>query len=218
MRSFALFIALALVASACGGGEAVDTTTTSSLVTTTSAVVSTTIPEATTTTAAATTTTLPPVTTTTAPRYLVPIPWAFPSVFGASGDPHGSGCSLAGDALTDGVWFGYAEGVGGGKITFDLACYFTGPAAVAAAAADGEEAVDFYIRNQNPKVFSVAISPLAQVFYIPEDSEDVLAPEPIAVTSWPTPASFLECPGTFCGVWLYVNGGEATGIVEMYQP
>ena len=43
--------------------------------------------------------------------------------------------------------------------------------------------------------------------------------EMIPVVGWPpTPGAFLECPGEFCAVWLYVNGGVATGIVEQYLP
>lgn len=215
MALFRLVVALSLVLSACGGAETVDSTTTVALATSQA---STTTAETTTTTAAGTATSTAAVTTTTAPLYLVPIPWQFPAVFGAAGDPHGSGCVVAGDVLPDGVWFGYAEGVASGVITFDLACYFTGAAAEAEAIADGEEAFDNYIRNQNPKTFPVSISPLAQVFYIDATSEDVLAPELIPLSSWPTAESYMDCPGEFCGVWLYVNGGQATGIVEMFQP
>lgn len=216
MTSLRLALVLTLVLAACGDPETVDTTTTTPASTTSEA--TTTTPAETPTTGAETTTTAG-VTTTTAPLYLVPIPWEFPAVFGTSGDPHGSGCVVAGGVLPDGLWFGYAEAVGGGVITFDLACYFTGAAAEAAATADGAEAFDNYIRNQNPMTFPVPISPLAQVFYIDATPSDAgFFPQPIAVASWPTAASYLPCPGELCGVWLYVNGGQATGVVEMFQP
>ncbi|MEX2323162.1 MAG: hypothetical protein WEA29_05260 [Acidimicrobiia bacterium] len=211
-----LSLVLSLVLAACGG---TGTTGTSTTVASTTSEATTTVPEDTTTTAAEATTTTAGVTTTTAPLYVVPIPWEFPAVFGASGDPHGSGCVVEGGLLPDGLWFGYAEAVGGGVITFDLACYFTGAAAEAEATADGTEVFDNYIRNQNPMTFPVPISPLAQVFYIDATLSDAgFFPQPIAVSSWPTAASYLPCPGEFCGVWLYVNGGQATGVVEMFQP
>ena len=49
----------------------------------------------------------------------------------------GSGCSPPGDVLPDGIWFGFAEAVEGGVITFDLGCYFSEPAASVAAAHTG---------------------------------------------------------------------------------
>jgi hypothetical protein len=140
----------------------------------------------------------------------------FPDVFGADGDPHGSGCVVGGDVLPAGVWFGFAEAVGGGSIGFDLACFFTGDAAAAAATADGEEVMDFYIRNQNPRVYTVPIAATAEVWYV--DMITGPDPAPIPLASWPTADSSVPCPGDHCAVWLYVNGGTATGIVEQYLP
>ncbi|MBI5157157.1 MAG: hypothetical protein HZA58_03995 [Acidimicrobiia bacterium] len=217
-RSATLLLTLLLLAAGCGDDEGA-TTVTSPISTT--AVTTTTVAP---TTTAATTTTAP---TTTAPTTMATTTMAttlyqidptdfFPDVFGAPGDPHGSGCVVGADVLPAGVWFGFAEAVSGGVITFDLACFFTGDAAVAAATADGEEAFDFYVRNQNPKVYSVPISPTAQVYYV--DMITGPEPTPIAVSSWPTADSFTTCPGEYCPVWLYVNGGVATGIVEQYLP
>ncbi|HAX81443.1 MAG TPA: hypothetical protein DCY40_02605 [Actinobacteria bacterium] len=140
----------------------------------------------------------------------------FPDVFGVSGDPHGSGCVVGADVLPAGVWFGFAKAYGGGTITFDLACFFTGAAAAAAATADGEEVMDFYIRNQNPKLYTVPVSPSAEVWYV--DMIGGPEPTPIPLASWPTSDSYSMCPGDHCPVWLYVNGGAATGIVEQYLP
>lgn len=217
-RSATLLLTLLLLAAACGDDEAATTATspTSTTAVTTTTAATTTAPTTTTaaTTTAATTTMAP---TTTAPTlYQIDPTDFFPEVFGAPGDPHGSGCVVGADVLPAGVWFGFAEAVSGGVITFDLACFFTGDAAVAAATADGEEAFDFYVRNQNPKVYSVPISPTAQVYYV--DMITGPEPTPIAVSSWPTADSFTTCPGEYCPVWLYVNGGVATGIVEQYLP
>ena len=39
-------------------------------------------------------------------------------------------------------------------------------------------------------------------------------------TEWPPDweRAYAECPGEFCGVWLYVNDGVVTEIVEQYVP
>jgi hypothetical protein len=120
--------------------------------------------------------------------------------------------------LPAGVWFGFARAVAGGAISFDLACFFTGAAGIAAATEDGEIGydLDFYIRNKNPKLYNVPISPSAQVYYV--DMTGGPEPAPIALASWPTAASYVPCPGEYCAVWLYVNGGSASGIVEQYLP
>ena len=209
MKRSATLMALVLLVAACGDDDATSETTT-----TTSPVTTTTAPPATTTTAVATTTTAAP--TPTLPPFESDPANLFPPVFGDPGDPHGSGCVVDGDALTAGVWFGFAESVADGVITFDLACFFTGPAAVAAATADGEIGfdLDFYIRNQNPRVFTVPIDGSAEIWIVDGTTiESVLLAGP-----WPSAGSYLECPGEFCAVWLYVNGGVATGIVEQYLP
>jgi hypothetical protein len=143
-----------------------------------------------------------------------------PRVLGDPGDPNGSGCSPPGDVLPDGIWFGFAEVVTGGEITFDLGCYFSEPAASAAAAEDGYGDVEegFYVRNQNPKVFAVPIAPTAQAWWIDGAPGATKFPQAISLESWPSPDSYLPCPGDSCAVWLYVNGGSATGIVEQFLP
>ena len=118
--------------------------------------------------------------------------------------------------LTDGIWFGFAEGISPGMITFDLACFWTGAAAEAKALEDGEESFDFYIRNNNPTNRQVLIAGSARVWYL-DATGDITLIE-IAPNQWPHPSSYLLCPGEYCSVWLYVNGGQATGIVEQYLP
>jgi hypothetical protein len=135
-------------------------------------------------------------------------------VFGTSGDPHGSGCAPPGDVLPDGVWFGYAEAVSGAVITFDLACYFTGQAALAVSGPDCDtEFGEYCVRNVNPKTFTITIDPNADVYYI-EPSWNIAQ---VAASAWPVSGSYLTCPGTRCGVWVYINGGVATGVVEMFE-
>lgn len=227
-QALSTIVVVALLAAACGDDAAGNATTTPSGSTTAAAV--TTAP---TTTAATSTTVAPATTTTLAVTTTAPIVFAVgdlsipPPVLGSAGDPHGSGCVIGDtDVLPDGIWMGFAEAVSfpagaAGTITFDLACYFSGAAADAAANADyggtagAEEG--FHIRNQNPKSFAVQVSPEAEVYSI-DAAGPTWFPEPIPLSSWPSPSSWLPCPGETCAVWLFVNGGAATAIVEVFLP
>ena len=41
----------------------------------------------------------------------------------------------------------------------------------------------------------------------------------ISFDEWPQEGiTYVECPGDFCGVWLYLNDGLITEIVEQYTP
>lgn len=240
MKRLALLVlVLGILVAACGDDSTFTTPTASS---TTGAIepTSTTGPETTTTTSepptsteptavttsTTTTTTAPTTTTTTAPEtvYLVDTTDFFPDPFPGSGGAHGSGCVTPGfDALPNGVWFGFAEGVGGGNITFDLACFYTGPAACTAQIDDGfvtdpADCLDFWVRNNVAATFAVPLAPGARVWYVDMTSGDVTSPAEIPLADWPTPDSFQDCPGNHCSVWLYVNGGRVTGIVEQYLP
>lgn len=226
-RALATVVGLAMLVAACGDDAAGDPTTT---VPGSTAAPVTTAPA---TTVAASTTVAPATTTTLAVTTTAPIVFALgslespPPVLGAAGDPNGSGCVIGDvDVLPDGIWMGFAEAVsfpagGTGTITFDLACYFSGAAADAAANADygGTDGAEegFYIRNQNPKVFTVAVSRVAEVYYI-DAAGPTWFPEPIPLSSWPSASSWLPCPGETCAVWLYVNGGVATTIREEFLP
>jgi len=143
----------------------------------------------------------------------------FPPPYPGSLDAHGSGCVVpGGPLLPDGVWFGFAETLSSGTIGFDLACFYTGAIAVTKAAEDGVEAFDFYVRNNNPNIYPVPIAATARVWYVNMTSPDVSIPAEIPLAAWPHPDSFVSYPCEYCPVWLYVNGGEATGIVEQYLP
>jgi len=142
----------------------------------------------------------------------------FPDPLGTPEDGHGSGCVHDPGVLSDGMWFGFVEAIGGGSVTFDMGCFFTGPAAVDAANADGEEAFDFYIRNQNPMTYSVPVDSSGTAYWL--DLTGDLTPQPIPMTDWPVPydPNYQTCPDDFCSVWLYVNGGVVTELIEQYLP
>ncbi|MCB2223530.1 MAG: hypothetical protein KQH83_05070 [Actinobacteria bacterium] len=227
MRRIALLLtALALVAAACGDDVLGDGSTTAA---------PTTVPPTTeappTTGTAPTTTTLPPTTVTTAPPETTTTeaapPLAYPIGDGqhlpdplpGSNQAHGSGCVVPGGSmtLTDGIWFGFATTHAGGEIGFDLACFFTGQAAIDAATEDGEEAFDFYIRNNNPTIRQVPLPPDARVLSI-DDPGGPVPPFEVTGAEWPVGNGFVACPGPYCAVWLYVNDGVVTGLVEQYLP
>lgn len=209
---------LLLVSPACGGGTAAESTTTTAPPTTV------TIPPTTTSEAATTTPTQPPITTTVASSTTAPVPFFSVAGYGMFPDPlltpadgHGSGCAPPGDVLPAGMWFGFARAVSSGDLTFDLACFFTGDAAVAAATADGEEAIDFYIRNKNPKLFTVPLDPTGTAYWLDATASDI-TPLPIAMGDWPVGGGYTPCPGEYCPVWLFVNDGEVTELLEQYLP
>jgi hypothetical protein len=216
-RSFPAVVVLLVLAAACGDDAADTTSTTSTVPPPTTTVAPTTVP---------TTTPPPPITTTTVEGttttaagvlYSVALNGLFPDPLPGSDQAHGSGCAPPGDGLPDGVWFGFAEGADDGAVTFDLACFWTGAAAQAEAAADGEEAFDFYIRNINPKTFAVPLDLGGTAYWIDASGSDT-TPKPIAMTAWPVGGGYTPCPGEFCAVWLFVNEGVATELVEQYLP
>jgi hypothetical protein len=118
------------------------------------------------------------------------------------------------------MWFGFVEGIGGGSVTFDLACFYTGAAGWAAAAADGEMGydLDFYISNQVATTRSVPLDSGGTAYWL--DATGDLTPLAIPMTDWPKPwpPDYQVCPAEFCSVWLFVNGGEVTELLEQYLP
>jgi hypothetical protein len=143
-----------------------------------------------------------------------------PDPLPGSDGAHGSGCVVEDDSLPDGVWFGFATTADGGAIDLDLACMWTGEAAVAAAAENGEEAASFfYIRNRSPQTYTVPVAPHARVWWLDGSVIDIV-PTEIPAGEWPGPAeiSYLDCPGQSCSIWISVEGGEAAEIIEQYLP
>jgi len=236
MRTLAaLFVVLAIAAcDSSGGGQDTAAPATSTAVESTvppsTIVVTTSTTVAPTTTAASTTTVLsPPPTlapTTTAPTttttsggpYVVGTPELYPGAPRPGSDgAGGSGCAPGAGPLPDGVWFGYIGAIGPTSVDFDLACLYTGDIAIAKGAEDGVEVdIDYYIRNNNPALRTVPVATGGIVYEIEATTIDFLT---VAFADWPVdPAGFIACPSDWCGVWLFVNGGEVTEILEQYFP
>lgn len=229
MRAQILTVAasIALLLAACTSATddmtASAPTSTEADATSTSATPSTTVPPATqapaTTTTMAPTTTAPITTTTTIiyrpdpPLTLYPA-GSLPGSDGAAG----SGCSPGAGPLPNGVWFGLAVGIEPDRIEFDLSCIYFGEIAYSEGAADGEEVNnDFYIRNQNPALRSVPlVDPPVWTLGQFDGSGELFEVDYI---DWPVPGpTYTQCPGEWCTVWLYVNDGIVTDIVEQYIP
>jgi hypothetical protein len=144
-----------------------------------------------------------------------------PDPLPGSDDAAGSGCTPGPGTLPDGVWFAMAEEITADGISFDLACFFFGDAANAAAAEDGVEEIpvpnDYYIRNQVDTLRSMPVPATAVVHTLGVSIDDGF--ETITYSTWAEQEDgFLICPGQSCLVWLYVNGGRVTEIVEQYIP
>lgn len=188
-----LIISLALV-TACGGADATETTT------------STTPP--TTTTTAPTTSTQPSTTTTTE----TPTTTATDTNDLADG----SGCQPGDGPLPDGVWFGIVTSRSEDSLEFDLACWFSGDAAIQASAEDGEESPppnDYYVRNSNPETRVVPLGENLEVVFYPDGDPNNV--DNIDYDDW---AGLVEVRGYVLGVWLKVEDAAITEIQEQWVP
>jgi hypothetical protein len=166
---------------------------------------------ATTTTIAPTTTTTRVTTTTSGPesppsgRYEVDIPqYQIPSQPRSNGY-YGSGCSPGSGPLPDGIWFGHIEGASESAIDFDLICF---------APPDATTEGSGRITNSSTVLRQVPVEPSAMVYGIDDDGHWRLVPYP----AWyPNPGNEIFCPPSGCwDVWLYVNDGAVTEIVQLW--
>lgn len=130
----------------------------------------------------------------------------------------GSGCTPPStDALPDGRWYGLVDEAGEGQVVFDLACWFSGTAAVVASAEDGEESPppnDYYVRNVNDLLRTVSVDPAAPVTWYPGggDPNDVVK---VAYDEWRVDRA---ARGFQFGVWLVVEDEVITAIEEQWVP
>ena len=216
----AIALLVLVLLSGCAGS--VDSTTTTTAATSTSVAPETTASAPTTTTAptiavAPTTPTVPTTTTSRGP-YEVGVPEFYPlSALPGSDGASGSGCSPGAGALPDGVWFGYVLAKSAADIDFDLSCFYFGDIAYTKGAEDGEEVNnDYYVRNINPTLRAIPVAPAAAVWEIETGSVGFLN---VPFSGWPVdPAGYIACPSDWCGVWLFVNGGDVTEILEQFVP
>lgn len=193
-------ISLLLVAACAGSSDVTETTV--PLVTVTSPATSTTATSVTSSTTSTTTV----VTTGTSPSTTQP------------DGPSGSGCT-PGNAVTlpEGEWFGTVVSATENGIEFDLACWFTGESAVEAAAEDGAESPppnDYYVRNDNPQIRSLPVSPDTEVTWYPRPGD----PTSEVVVAFPDWVEGVRARGLGFGAWLDVIDGEVVRIREQWVP
>jgi hypothetical protein len=132
-------------------------------------------------------------------------------------EAEGSGCTPGGGDLPDGEWFGYLVETSPSALEFDLACWFTGEAAIRAAEEDGAESPppnDYYVRNVNPVIRNVAVAAQTSVVWYP----DLGDPTSEATVSFPDWLVAIEDRGVMPGVWLEVDGGQVLSIHEQWVP
>jgi hypothetical protein len=154
-----------------------------------------------------TTTTVPAGTTTTA----VP-----PTTLDAGLAPERSGCTPGTDQLPDGEWYVVLVDFDSDGITYDLACWFIGDAAIAASAEDGEESPppnDYYVRNENELVRELAVASDVPVTWYPSGD-----PNDVGQGSFSDWVEFLDTRPYFLGIWVIISSGEVTEIVEQWVP
>ncbi len=189
-----------ILMTSCGGSTEAGTTTTIGVEPTTTSTAS---PGTTTTTPTGTTTVTSGETTTTSSA----------NVDG----PEGPGCTPDSDGtLPEGHWFGFVVSTAVDSIEFDLACWFSGQAAIDAATEDDEESPppnDYYVRNQNELTRTVVVWSDADVLFYP--TGDPTSETHGTFEEW---TDAVSGRGYVFGVWLDVIDGEATAITEQWVP
>jgi hypothetical protein len=135
----------------------------------------------------------------------------------------GSGCEPGGAALPDGAWFGYATAWDANGIEFDLACFYIGEGAAAQARMHNDESPppnDFYVVNDNIATRRVAASADA-VAYRLTSSDGPVGLERTTfgdLAAHAGPSNLVSCPGPTCPVWIFVNRGRVTEVMQQYFP
>jgi len=128
----------------------------------------------------------------------------------------GSGCKPGSGPMPEGEWFGLVTSRSDASLEFDLACWFTGDAAIQASAEDGEESPppnDYYVRNSNPATREVAVGEGVEVVFFPDGD-----PTNETVVDYDAWAGLVAARGYELGVWLMVEDGAITEIREQWVP
>lgn len=180
----------------------------------------------TTTTQPAPDTTAPPAATTLPPAPVTTSPPAPPGPSALGQGPtltesaaSGAGCTPpSGAVLPDGWWFGYRRSSvrAGAAFDFDLACFYYG--AIGGKKAHEEDPVnnpteepvpnDVYISNRNTAVRSLSVAPAAELVCIDMNA---------GINAYEQQPR-CPSPGADWAIWVRIEGGTATRIVEQFQP
>lgn len=126
--------------------------------------------------------------------------------------PDGSGCTPGERSLRDGRWFGFAQVTYPDSLDFDLACRFSDENASLAQVEDGESPLvydDYFIRNNNPAIRTLAVNPDVPVAWHPRGDP---RPEQTVYAQW------ADQGNRYFGIWITIEGGQVTGINEQWGP
>ncbi|HEX7590041.1 MAG TPA: hypothetical protein VF362_03585 [Demequinaceae bacterium] len=159
--------------------------------------------------ATATTTTTTTTTTTAAHVWVFGDEWTHTSASGAQG----SGCAPGAGKFPDGAWFGFAKSWSTSQIAFDLACWYSGAAGEAQAAAHGTEFTnDYFVTNDNTTVRLVTVAgdiPAKKAAW----DDGVFKLSQVMVDPGGTLPTSALYPA-----WIFVNGGVVTELEVQYVP
>jgi hypothetical protein len=158
---------------------------------------------------------------TTGPPTPPSVPISIPTATDGT-SPDGSGCTPpeGQQHLPNGIWFGVLKTVDptGATIGLDLACWFSGTSAQAVTGATGPVDDDHYVRNQNPKIYTlptvanVAVVPLAQA------ANGEFTGGPGAAASGFAAAQALLTDQSNHDVWVEITDGRVTVIQAQFSP
>lgn len=150
-----------------------------------------------------------------------------PSLVGSDG-AGGSGCAPGTDQLPDGAWFGFVVDRSDVGIQFDLACWWSGDRANEVALEHGETEVpvpnDYYITNDSERLRPIEIAPDKRVAHLDYSGANTSEDPYVVMTfgDWGGLNDYLNCDfgsgNEFCLVWLFINDGVVTEMVEQYVP
>ena len=131
----------------------------------------------------------------------------------------GSGCTPGTDNLPDGKWYGQAVATNVDGLTFDLACWFIGDAAITASAEDGAESPppnDYHTRNTNTKTRTVPVAENVPVTWYGVNVGDPANQEVVDYADWMVLREARS--GYQLPVWLTVQSGLVVQVEEQWTP
>jgi len=149
-----------------------------------------------------------------------PVPISIPTATdGAS--PDGSGCTPPeGRHLPNGIWFGVLKTVdaAAGTIGLDLACWFSGTSAQAITGSTGPVDNDHYVRNQNPRIYTLPAVPNVAVVPLAQAANGEFTGGPGAAASGLSRAQPLLADQSNHYVWVEITDGLVTVVQAQFSP
>ena len=123
--------------------------------------------------------------------------------------------------LANGRHYAYLKAFDRTKLTLtvDVAQFLTGEAAEKAAREDGEEAFDYYIRNQNTKLRTLPVTATAKVVVNTlTASESGSSSKDVTITHAKLASFFTQGKAQQRLFWFTLKGGAVVEIREQYLP